>query len=442
MAKHNDKEQINSRRYERKKRRQRNQILAYSVIALIFILFIVGGYFGVRYLNQRLSVMKEQEQEEIQTSTEEVTIPLEIEEEEISTEVVEYTQDDLLNEVVDSCISEMSLEDKVAGLFIITPEALTNTDVAVKAGDGTKEALGKYPVGGLIYFAQNIKSESQITEMLANTVSMCKYPIFLAVDEEGGEAARVQSALKLDKIDSLKKIGENGDTNVAYTTYQTIGEYLTKYGFNLDLAPVADVLTNADNTSIGERSFGSDVSVVASMITSSVTGLKETGVTPCLKHFPGQGDADGDTHTGLATTNRTLEQMRETEFQPFKAGIDAGAQMIMVGHLSAPQVIGDNTPASLSKVIITDVLRNELKYDGVVITDALNMSAISEYYTSDEACVKALKAGADMLLMPEDFEQAYQGVVDAVKNGTISEERIDDSLARVYRIKYAGTIDK
>lgn len=441
MAKHNDKEIINDKRYERKKRRKHNQIIAYIVVSLILIILITVGYFGVRYISQKLNSIKEQKQEEEQTSTVEISTATEPEEE-TSSEIVEYTQEDLLNEVVDSCISEMSLEDKVAGLFIITPEALTKTDVTIKAGDGTKEALEKYPVGGLVYFKQNIESESQITEMLANTVSMSKYPIFLAVDEEGGDVARVQTALKLDQTDDLKTIGESGDTKAAYSAYQNIGAYLTKYGFNLDFAPVADVLTNEKNTSIGVRSFGSDASLVSSMITSSVTGLSETGVTACLKHFPGQGDADGDTHTGLSTTNRTLDQMRETEFLPFKAGIDAGAQMIMVGHISAPEVIGDNTPSSLSNVIITDVLRNELQYNGVVITDALNMSAITEYYTSDEACVKALKAGADMLLMPEDFETAYQGVVDAVKNGTISEDRIDDSLARVYRIKYAGTIDK
>ena len=443
MSKHGEMEQLDDRRLERKKRRKKNQLITYIVITVVLIIIIIGGFFGIRYLNRTLKDMKDKKLEEIQESTCESSEETETEiEEETTSEIVEYTQEDLLNEVVDSCISEMSLEDKVAGLFIITPEALTETDCTIKAGDGTKETIEKYPVGGLVYFKQNIKSESQITEMLANTTAMSKYPIFLAVDEEGGSVARVAESLKLDSIDDMKAIGEAGDIKAAYNSYQTIGTYLCKYGFNLDFAPVADVLTNEENTSIGERSFGSDPAVVSSMITSSVTGLKETGITPCLKHFPGQGDANGDTHTGLSTTDRTLEQMRETEFLPFKAGIEAGAQMIMVGHLSAPEVIGDNTPSSISKVMITDILRGELDYSGVVITDALNMSAITEYYASDEACIKALKAGADMLLMPEDFKAAYEGVLEAVKSGTISEDRIDDSLARVYRIKYAGTIDK
>ena len=134
--------------------------------------------------------------------------------------------------------------------------------------------------------------------------------------------------------------------------------------------------------------------------------------------------------------------MRETELKPFAAGIEAGAKMIMVGHFAVPSITGDNTSASLSKKVITDVLREEMGYNGVVITDALNMSAISEYYDSSQACIMALKAGADMLLMPENFEEAYEGVLAAVKDGTISEARVNDSLARVYRIKYAGAIDK
>lgn len=443
MPKIDETQKMDERRLARRKRRKKNQLISYLVIFFVLAALIVGGFFGVSYLNKVMNKIQEEKIEEQETQTTETVEETETEtEEETTTEVIEYTQEDLLNEVVDSCISEMSLEEKVAGLFIVTPESLTGTDLAVKAGDGTREALEKYPVGGIIYFKQNIKSESQITEMLANTVSMSRYPVFLAVDEEGGKVARVQEALKLDKVDDMQKIGETGDVANAQKAYQTIGEYLCQYGFNLDFAPVADVLTNEENTTIGERSFGSDPTVVSQMITTSVTTLKNAGVTPCLKHFPGQGDADGDPHTGLSVSDRTLDELRTTELVPFKAGMDAGAQMIMAGHISLPQITGDNTPASLSKMMITDVLRGELAYEGVVITDALNMSAVTEYYTSDEACVKALKAGCDMLLMPEDFVTAYEGVIQAVKDGTISEERIDDSLARVYHIKYAGTIDK
>ena len=433
----------------RRKRRVRNQVLAYISLVMVLLLLTVAGFFALKAGSAAIAKKQQQklEEEALAQATEEMTQASEAEpepetvSEEETTTVEEYTDEELLDEIVDACIMEMSLEDKVAGLFIVTPEALTGVSKAVKAGDGTKEALEKYPVGGLIYFKQNIQSKEQITEMLANTVSMSKYPVFLAVDEEGAGVARVADALGLKKADSAAEIGESGDANNAYNTYKEIGTYLTEYGFNLNFAPVADVLTDPDNDAIGERSFGSDPAVVSSMVASSVTALEEVGVTACMKHFPGQGDANGDTHEGLASSDRTLEEIKATELQPFAAGMEAGAQMIMVGHFTVPAIDEDNTPASLSKKVITDLLREEMGYNGVVITDALNMSAISEYYDSAQACIMAFKAGADMVLMPEDFEAAYEGVLAAVKDGTISEARINDSLRRVYRIKYKSTID-
>ena len=436
------------KREVRRKRRMRNQVLAYVVVLILFLLLGIGIFFTVKagksFIEQKkhdeaMAQSSEETVEMATTSEEEIESETFIEE---TTEIVEeYSEEDLLEEIVESCVSEMSLEDRVAGLFIITPEALTGVNRAVRAGDGTKEALAKYPVGGLVYFKQNIQSKEQITEMLANTVSMSKYPVFLAVDEEGDSIARVADALKLEKVDSAAEIGATNDANNAYEAYKTIGSYLCEYGFNLNFAPVADVLTNPDNEAIGKRSFGDNADIVSSMVASSITGLEEMGVTACIKHFPGQGNADGDTHDGLAATDRTLEQIRETELKPFAAGMEAGAQMIMVGHFAVPAITEDNTPASLSKKVVTDVLREEMGYNGVVITDALNMAAITEYYDSAQAAVMALKAGADMLLMPEDFEAAYEGVLAAVKDGTISEARINDSLKRVYRIKYKSTID-
>lgn len=442
--------QNEDKREFRRKRRIRNQILAYVSVLVVLVLVTIGAFLVVK-AGSNLLAQKQQEEDALALASEEMSEMTEMSEEEVSeidttveetsTVVEEYTEEDLLEEIVETCISEMSLEDRVAGLFIITPEALTGVNRAVRAGDGTKEALAKYPVGGLVYFKQNIQSGEQITEMLANTVSMSKYPVFLAVDEEGDSVARVADALKLEKVDSAAEIGESGDANNAYETYKTIGTYLCEYGFNLNFAPVADVLTNPDNDAIGERSFGEDADVVSAMVSSSIKGLEETGVTACIKHFPGQGDADGDTHDGLAATDRTLEEIRETELKPFAAGMEAGAQMIMVGHFAVPSITEDNTPASLSKKVVTDVLREEMGYNGVVITDAMDMSAITEYYDSAQASIMALKAGADMILMPEDFEAAYEGVLAAVKDGTISEARINDSLKRVYRIKYKSTID-
>lgn len=423
------------RREIRRRRRVRNQIIAYVSLAVIVIAVVVGGIVTVKHFAKKSADKKQKEElakqlEELEESEEPVTIS-----------EPEQAEVNPLDAKIDACIAEMPLEDKVAGLFMITPEALTGVDTAVKAGDGTKEALNQYAVGGLVYFAKNIQTQEQLIEMLSNTKMYSKYPIFLAVDEEGGEVSRVADAgIGVENVGKMADIGAGGDTQKAYDAGKAIGTYLSGFGFNMDFAPVADVLTNAENTTIGSRSFGSDAAVVASMVPSMVNGLEETGVSSCLKHFPGLGDTTVDTHDAMATTERTLEQFQAEEFTAFQAGIDAGADFVMVSHVSAPALAGDNTPASISKEVV-GILRNDLGFEGIIITDALNMKAITEYYTSDEAAIKAIQAGADMILMPEDFEAAYNGVLQAVQEGTISEERINESLKRIYRVKYADSVE-
>lgn len=423
----------------RRKRRQRNQIIAYLTIIIMIVLLAVGIVLGVRSISQS-NIQQEEEQqhkvEEIIATEEVIVTPAPTVE-----PVVELTPEQKLDEIVNAGIEVMPLEDKVAGLFIVTPEAITGVSTAIKAGDGTREALAKYAVGGIIYFSKNIRSAEQLTEMIDNTQLYTKYPLFIAVDEEGGSVSRVADAGIGTKVDTAQAIGATGDTNNAYVAGTTIGSYLSGLGFNLNFAPVAD-LANIEGSVMKERSYGSDAAAVAPFVNAMIQGMEEQKVTGCLKHFPGIGSTSSDTHNGLATTDRSAEDFRADEFAVFKSGIDAGADMIMVGHMSAPSLAGDNTPSTLSKAVVTDILREELGFDGVIITDAMNMSAISKYYGSDEAAVMALKAGCDMILMPEDFELAYNGVLEAVQNGTISEERVNDALRRIYRIKYKDKLEQ
>lgn len=456
----------NRRKAERRRRRRRNQRIVYAVAAVLLVLVGAGVFAGGKTL-----VKATQEPENFGSESTENTEAVQSQnasegtlqsaEQNVSTEenndqetqmqetmaeemVMEGSQElsaQQIEEMARACVESMTLEEKVAGLFVVTPEALTGVSKAVQAGETTKAALEQYPVGGVIYFKQNIQSKEQITTMLADTASYSKYPLFLAVDEEGGSVVRVADTLGFENVGNMADIGASGDVNQAYTANETTGNYLADCGFNLDFAPVADVLTNPDNTAIGKRAFSSDAQVTADMVSSAVQGLQSTGISACLKHFPGHGDTIADTHDGSAETNRTLEQMQSTEFLPFQSGMEAGVDMIMVGHISAPQLTGgDATPASMSKEIITDILRKQLGYNGIVITDAMNMGAISNYESSDMAAVKALRAGADMILMPEDFKTAYEGVLAAVKDGTVSEERINDSLMRIYRVKYRNAI--
>ncbi|MCM1047000.1 MAG: beta-N-acetylhexosaminidase [Clostridiales bacterium] len=448
-----EEESEEERRYNRRKRRIKNQIIAYACMTLVLAALVVAGVFVGYQVSDTIKLMKQEKesvaQEEQQQQQEEEALQEQEEEPqpdlviETPEEVfVEPTREEQLDEIANKCIAEMPLEDKVASLFIITPEALTGARTVTKAGEATQEALNKYAVGGLVYFSHNILDKEQVTEMLANTALNSKYPIFLAVDEEGGSVSRIaNSNIDVVKVDEMAVIGTSQDTVAAHEAGNTIGTYLSELGFNLDFAPVADVVLDAENSSIGNRSFGTDPIVVATMVSSVVEGMQATGVNACLKHFPGLGSANEDTHDGRVETTRTLEEMQNSDFLPFQAGIEAGADIIMVGHIVASSVDTENIPSSLSKVMITNVLRGDLGFDGVVITDALDMKAISDYYTADEAAIMAIEAGADMLLMPEDFETAYNGLFAAVEEGRISEERIDESLRRIYRIKYADKLE-
>ena len=341
------------------------------------------------------------------------------------------TEEEKMDAKVQDLIAGMSLEEKVAQMFFVTPENLTGVDVATQAGETTRQALTQYPVGGLIYFSKNIYDEEQLTTMIRNSQSYSEIPLFIRVDEEGGSlVARIANHPNFDveKFPDMAEIGATGHPPRAYEVGSTIASYLKDYGFNLDFAPDADVLTNPNNTAIGVRSFGSDPDMTAHMVEQAVKGFQDHQVSAVIKHFPGHGGTTTDSHNGAAIVDRSLEELRSAEFLPFEAGIQAGVDMVMVGHLQVPQVISDDTPASLSSEMITDVLRNELGYDGIVITDSLSMGAITTYYTSADAAVKCIQAGVDMLLMPYSFTEAYQGVLDAVNSGEISEERINEPV--------------
>ena len=342
---------------------------------------------------------------------------------------------------IDGYLEEMTLEEKVAQLFIIQPEAILDVGTAVAAGDATREAIDKYPVGGFIYFGENLQSKEQTQEMLRNvqaySTERTGFPAFLSVDEEGGTVARVAGTGNFDvpDIGDMADIGAAGDVDAAKQVGEDIGSYLAELGFNLDFAPVADVLSNPENTVVRKRSFGSDPELVSDMAIAVSDGLEEKGLLSAYKHFPGHGATSADTHKGYAYTDKTLEELEACELIPFQRCIADGAKIIMAAHISVPNVTGDDTPTSLSKTMVTDILREKMGYTGLVVTDAMNMGAITEEYTSAEAAVKALQSGVDIVLMPENYQQAYQGVLDAVADGTLTEERIDESVTRILTVK-------
>lgn len=421
-----NRDNYNRRTNRRSKNKKHKKNKGKTLLAVFIILFLLAILTIGLYILNNLYVdyKKGMEEETTEITTETTTSD-------------EFSEEKLKEAYAKEILSSMSLEDKINQLFIITPEALTGTDVVMQAANATKDALKEHPVGGLIYFTQNFTSAEQTKTLLSNTKkfgkSICKVPLYLSVDEEGGSVARFGNSTAIDtlKVGNMSDIGVSGDKQKAYEAGKVIGGYLKEYGFNLDFAPVADVLTNPENQVVSQRSFGSDSTVVSEMSYELAKALDEQGIYSCYKHFPGHGATKEDTHEGFASTDKTYEQLEQSELIPFKNAIKNNADFIMVGHISVPNVIGDNTPSSISSVMVNDILKEKLGYKGLVITDALNMGALTKLYKSDVIAVKAVNAGVDILLMPEDFNLAYEGVKNAVLSGEITEERIDESVEKI-----------
>ena len=333
-------------------------------------------------------------------------------------------------------LSGMTLREKLCQLMIVRPEVLTGESPVTAAGETTRLALETYPVGGLIYSVDNLVTQEQTREMITNTQSYSKLPLFISADEEGGNVGRLMYKLGTTWVNSMYSYKDQG-ADTAYSNAKTIGTDMVSCLFNTDFAPVADVWTNPDNTVIGDRAYSDDFEQAAELVASAVRGFTDAGVICCLKHFPGHGDTSTDTHEGAAVVSKSLDELRAGEFLPFVSGIEAGADMVMIGHITVTSV--DPEPATISKAIITDVLRGELGWDGVVISDSLDMGALAGY-DNGEVCVKFLEAGGDILLGIPDIEAALTSLEAAVTDGRLTESRIDESVQRVLELKISHGI--
>ncbi len=338
----------------------------------------------------------------------------------------------------------MTLREKVGQLFLIRPDQLdtrVSLDIIHKAtAPGVKsvnrvmlETLKDYPAGGFAVFAKNMDSPKQLKALTKSLKAACEVMPFMAIDEEGGRIARIANhkAFNMRKYKSAAEIGKSGKVR---EVAEYIASYLKEYGFNMDFAPVADVNTNPENIVIGDRAFGSDAEEVSRMVGEYLDGLHVHGIAGSIKHFPGHGDTKGDTHTGYVAVSKTWPELLRAEIVPFRENLHK-ADSVMIAHITMQNVTRDGLPATLSREIITGKLREELGYTGVVIADAMMMGAIKEHYTSAESAVLALEAGCDVLLMPYDYVAAFDGVVEAVESGRLSEARIDESVKRIMNLK-------
>lgn len=411
-------------REKRRRRRVRNQILAYMTLLILIVLVLIAGYFGVRYIidyvnkyNDKVNrVIEEAESSAFQDSDDG------IEDAEAQGGGVQYEEgyttsvaEDQLKQLVDSLLEEMTTEEMIAGMFIVSPESITGVETAIQAGEGTQTAVTENPVGGIIYAAKNFKSQDQFTQMLTNTRGFSKYPLFTVVQAECGS-----SAFGLEETPKAAKLT---DADSVVQAYGSISAKLASYGINMNLAPVTELSSE-------ENAFGADASVAALLVSASVQAIQSAEISAVLLKFPNK-----------TAEAKSLEELKNGEFIVYDAAIKSGVDCIMVSHVKANGIAGDDAPSSLSSVVIQDILRKTLGFDGVVITDSLSDSAVVDNYSSAEAAVAAIQAGADLLLEPAEYQEAYKGVLQAVSDGTITKERIYESLYRIYRVKYKNALE-
>jgi len=333
-------------------------------------------------------------------------------------------------------LSAMTLREKVGQLFIVTPDALTeNGGAATELTDSMTAMLEQYPVGGFVQFSGNILTPEQIRQFNEDLQEASAIPLFLCVDEEGGTVARLANhkAFDLPKYKNAATVGASENPEDARQMGRTIGAYLAEYGFNVDFAPVADVNTNPKNPVIGKRAFSGSAEVVTQMAAAMAEGLNDQGIIATFKHFPGHGDTTEDSHNGLAVTCRTGRQLANCEILPFLMA-DSN-DFIMAGHIAVPEETGTMEPASMSEYMVSTILKGNLGFKGLVITDSLVMEAITDLYTSAEAAVTALKAGCDLLLMPEDLAESFGAVISAIEEGSLSEEWLDETVYKILDFK-------
>jgi len=327
-------------------------------------------------------------------------------------------------------LSQLSLEEKIGQMLIISDRTNIMTDeLAFK--------LEKYQPGGFILFSENFSNYEKTKFFLEELQKKVKIPLFLSIDQEGGTVQRL-TALKEEKvtfIPTMRELGNTKDESLSYNVGMVIAKELQVFGINMNFAPVLDIVPDGQKSFLETRSFGSNANTVSKMGLSLGKGMLDYGVIPVYKHFPGHGSSKTDSHYDLPIINKSKQELYDMDLIPFIDAIKNNTQVIMIGHLAVPSITNNYEPASVSKEMITDFLKKELNYQGLVITDALNMKAITNHYSEEELYQKAVMAGVDILLMPNNIEKAIQSIKEGVETGQISEEQINESVRKILILK-------
>lgn len=335
-------------------------------------------------------------------------------------------------------ISNMSLDEKI-GQLVVSGFYGTTLD------ENILKLIKEDKISGVILFNRNVKDSSTLLSLnnsLKESNKNNKLPLFISVDEEGGLVTRMPEDIK--RLPTNKYIGSLNNKDLSYKVGEILGEQLSYFGFNMNFAPVLDINSNPNNPVIGDRSFGNNKDTVASLGTSTMKGIQSKNIISVVKHFPGHGDTSVDSHVNLPVVNYDINRLNSFEFVPFKTAIQNGADAVMVGHILLPK-IDSKYPSSMSYEIVTNILRKDLGFNGLVVSDDMTMGAITENYSIEEASIKAINAGVDLLLVCQKYENTenvLKALKEAALNGTISKERLDNALYNIISIKKKYLLNK
>lgn len=346
---------------------------------------------------------------------------------------------DPVDQMVEAIVSGMTVEQLAGQLLMPALPTAPGGGFTVSMHSAVRNLLETVQPGGIILFGGNLRTPEQVRALIQDLQEFSAVPLLVGVDQEGGVVSRLTSSSEMNAtvVPPASRVGRTGDPELAYEVARAVARELRSLGITMNFAPVADVLTNRSNTAIGSRAFGEDPELVAGMVAATVRGLQDEGVSAVVKHFPGHGDTREDTHLQAVVVPHSLDRLRSVELVPFRSGIAAGADGVMTAHITLPEVSGPDLPATLSRRILRDLLRDELGYSGVIVTDSLVMAALTRYFPEDRLPLKAFQAGADMLLYPRDARAAHAAMVEAVARGTVTREDLEESAARILRIKAA-----
>ena len=334
------------------------------------------------------------------------------------------------NQTISEVISKMSLEDKIDQMILA---GISGTTMDANA----KKLINQFHVGGIIFYKNNFETPAQAVQLVnqLKARNSSSLPLFLGVDQEGGHVTRLPGGLV--NFPPNKQIGQVNNPEFSYKIGTILGHELKEFGLNLDFAPVLDINSNPNNPVIGNRSFGNNAEIVSKLGIQTMKGIQSQNVIPTIKHFPGHGDTSVDSHLELPIVNKSFKELKVLELVPFERAIDQGADVVMVAHILLPQVDKMN-PASMSKAVMTDLLRKQLSFTGVIITDDMTMGAITKHFDIGKAAVESVKAGSDIILVGHDYNNVVKittSLKTAIQNGGISEQKLNESIERIIQLK-------